>query len=304
MFAKAQEILIITAMKNHVYRFGNKIRVQKEGGPIGLSLTGDVADCVMICWDKLFLAEVNRIGMCIEIYKRFKDDITIVAESVEKGTMFKDGNLIVDPEKKFEDLNKTDDNITMEVLQSVANSINDMIKVTIDTPSNHDNMKLPILDTQIRMNESEKNRLDFEFFEKPTKNKNVILFDSALSAKQKREILTQECLRRLRNTKIELGKNVQNHYLTEFMLKLKKSGYPEKYRLEILDSAQKAFKKMVSDDKNGKKPLYRNRNWNSEERKEDKRNKKTNWFNKNSKGLVYKSVLFYQLQRVEPLQKN
>ena len=40
LFGKALEILLVTALKNHVYQFGNEIRVQKRGGPIGLKLTG------------------------------------------------------------------------------------------------------------------------------------------------------------------------------------------------------------------------------------------------------------------------
>ena len=130
------------------------------------------------------------------------------------------------------------------------------------------NGKIPILDIQARLNKKENNRLDYEFFEKPTKNKNVILFDSAIPAKQKRTILTQECLRRLRNTKIELGAEVQNKYLSEFMIKLKRSGYSAKYRIEILDSAKNAFENMIKDDETGIKPLFRNRDWNKDERKE------------------------------------
>ena len=52
-----------------------------------------------------------------------------------------------------------------------------------------------------------------EFYEKPTKNPRVIMADSALSYSSKRTILTQECLRRLRNTKIEPGPEVQKLHL-------------------------------------------------------------------------------------------
>ena len=55
MISKAVEVLIISCMKNHVYKFNNTIRIQSEGGPIGLGLTGEVADCTMIKWDKQFL---------------------------------------------------------------------------------------------------------------------------------------------------------------------------------------------------------------------------------------------------------
>ena len=39
MFGKALEIMLVLCMNNHVYKFGNKIRLQKQGGPIGLRLS-------------------------------------------------------------------------------------------------------------------------------------------------------------------------------------------------------------------------------------------------------------------------
>ena len=103
-------------------------------------------------------------------------------------------------------------------------------------------------------------------YEKPTKNPKVILADSAISSASKRTILTQECIRMLRNTKVELGEKCRNKHLSNFMVKLKNSGYGEKYRKEILDSALKGFNKMLEEDRNGTKPLFRNRSWNKEER--------------------------------------
>ena len=52
LFGKALEIMLITCMDNHVYLFDNTVRIQKQGGPIGLKLTGEIADCLMIDWDK------------------------------------------------------------------------------------------------------------------------------------------------------------------------------------------------------------------------------------------------------------
>ena len=78
--------------------------------------------------------------------------------------------------------------------------------------------------------------------------------DAALSFATKRTILTQECLRRLRNTKVELGPEVQRKYLNQFMLTLKNSGYNKKFRKEVLDSSLKAFQKMLEEDQNGTKP--------------------------------------------------
>ena len=200
LFGKALEILLVTCMNNHIYQFENKIRVQKQGGPIGLKLTGEIADCLMIDWDKKLLVELEKYGMVPDIYSRFKDDIQIAVESLEKGSKIVDNKLVIDENKKIIDENKTDTETTMEIIQNMANSISPIIKVTVETPCNFEDKKLPVLDIKVNVNEKEQNRIDFEFFEKPTKNPRVILADSALSFSQKRTILTQECLRRLRNT--------------------------------------------------------------------------------------------------------
>ena len=217
----------------------------------------------------------------------FNKDISIAIETIKKGS-----KIVIDEAKKISDENVCDTKVTMKVIQEISNKINPMIKLTVDTPCDHENGKLPVLDVQVNVNQNEDNRIDFEFFQKPTKNPFVILANSALSHPQKRTILTQECLRRLRNTKVELGPDVQRKHLTNFMLTMKNSGYPEKFRREILDSTMKAFDKMVSEDTNNVKPLYRSKSWNSEARSMSKLVKKRNWWNSEKSCIQYKSVLF------------
>jgi hypothetical protein len=69
-----------------VYQFNNDIRVQNKGGPIGLKLTGEIFDCIMLDWDRKMLTELKFFKMIPEIYTRFKDDIEIAIESLEKGS--------------------------------------------------------------------------------------------------------------------------------------------------------------------------------------------------------------------------
>ena len=76
------------------------------------------------------------------------------------------------------------------------------------------------------------------------------------------------------------------------MLKVKKSGYNLKFRKEILDSGLKAYERMREDDKNNIKPMYRSRDWNSEERQLLKAKKKFNWWNSDKSKIQYESVLF------------
>jgi hypothetical protein len=54
----------------------------------------------------------------------------------------------------------------------------------------------------------------------------------------------------------------------------------------------KAYQKMVEDDQAGVKPMYRNREWNAEERQMKKSNKKSNWWNTADSKIQYKTVLF------------
>ena len=67
-----------------------------------------------------------------------------------------------------------------------------------------------------------------------------------------------------------------------------------KYRKEILDSALNGFEKMLLENKNGTKPLFRNRSWNLKEKLELKAKKKSNWFNNHKKRR--KQEIRYHLQ--------
>ena len=120
----------------------------------------------------------------------------------------------------------------------------------------------------------------------------MILADSALNWKQKRTILTQEALRRLKNTSLELGHEVQCDHLSDFMLKLKDSGYGEKFRSEIVYSAKKAFEIIVEKYQNGIKPIHRTR----EQMLLDKGARKSsgyNWWQKDEKETKkYTTVLY------------
>ena len=83
----------------------------------------------------------------------------------------------------------------------------------------------------------------------------MTLASSALSLKTKRTVFTQEALRRLRNTSISLGPEIANKFLSEYMLKLKDSGYNKRFRTQILKSAKNAFEIQKENDKVGLRPL-------------------------------------------------
>ena len=57
-----------------------------------------------------------------------------------------------------------------------------------------------------------------------------------------------------------------------------KSGYPENYRKEVLQSSVIGYERQIAADEAGVTPLYRPRSWNKEERKNKKRLKKSSWY--------------------------
>ena len=149
----------------------------------------------------------------------------MAANNVKKGSKLVGGKLEVDMDKKILDEDKCDESVSMEIVRQIAQEVDPMIKLTVEVPSDHKDGKLRVLDIKLNVNREMGNRIDYEFYEKSTKHPKVLLADSAINSSSKRTILTQECLRRLRNTKIELGEDVRNMYLNQFMVKLKNSGY-------------------------------------------------------------------------------
>ena len=85
MLGVAIELLIVVTTTNHVYKFENKFKFQADGRPIGPRCTGEMADCFMANWDKEFMKKLNQLEIELLLYSRFKDDINVVAECLEKG---------------------------------------------------------------------------------------------------------------------------------------------------------------------------------------------------------------------------
>ena len=83
-----------------------------------------------------------------------------------------------------------------------------MIQMTYDIPSKHQNMRVPMLDIEVWINNDDDDKIYYKFFQKQMRNPLTNLKSSALSKNQKMNILTQETFRRIHNTKDELrGKN-------------------------------------------------------------------------------------------------
>jgi len=284
------EIAVRTIMRNHIYQYHGEHRRQTRGGGIGVELTGAIAKCVMAEWSKSFCLLAGRLGIKLEMYKCYVDDENTIMRSLPMGTRFEDGELVIKNEEIDADRQKPDDERNMKVLKDVADSVEPMIKTTVDFPSNYDDKKMPILDLKVWTEEREDGGKDvqFEFYRKPFASRVVMLASSAAPWQMKRTVLTQEGVRRLMRCRVNLPASRKSEVMTEYMRMLRRSGYNETFRLEVLKSANHAFEKIVDDDKNGVKPMYRNKMWKKKERKQTKQTRMSQWHKQGG----FSSVMF------------
>ena len=103
--------------------------------------------------------------------------------------------------------------------------------------------------------------LVLQFYRNKVTNFLMLMERSAISDRQMRVSLTQEVIRILRNTKEELLASAKNDLLSEFSLRMKLSGYSEKFRLEVMSCGVAGY------EKPGICPLYRHKGYIKEERR-------------------------------------
>merc|ERR1711954_544945 len=129
------------------------------------------------------------------------------------------------------DMDQSGDLHTFQVLTELANGIDPDIQMESDVPSAHGNGRLPVLDLNLFV---ESNQVKFSFYSKPCSSPYTVMYQSALPAKQKRETILQEGLRRLRNCSPDLEETEVIEILTTFMNSLRISGYNHSYRYQML----------------------------------------------------------------------
>ena len=275
VLAKVIKQATYTAMKNHTYRFGGDIRKQREGGPIGLTLSGTLARIVMLWWDKQFLEKCKTNHIEVSLYQRYVDDINIKIKEIKPAA-----------ESDNIDSQQPKDVRSMKEIRKIANTIVQMIQVEEDCPSLHEDGKLPILDLKVWI--GEEHQVMYEYYRKPISNPLLLLQRSAMPDKMKRTVLTQEAIRILRNCSKELAWDRKAELLSQFTERMKDSGYNQQFRLEIITSAIKGFERMVEEERRGGRPINPPREWNETERRIKKMTKKVNWYKRGG----YSAVMF------------
>lgn len=277
MLSLAVSYGVHTTLSCHTYKVADDMYQQMAGGSIGLELTGAVARPFMLRWDQLYKESVRKAGMNMLMYERYIDDSNQVTEVPAPGSKYDVDKKKVVIDESLIDNSEEDDERTARVLTQIANNILPGIVMENDVPSRNTDRKMAILDMKVWI-EKEEGNVMFQHFEKPTASKNIMHAHSAQSITCRNSVHTQEIVRRLLNSSPFLDwKTCVAPVLTEYMLRMKQSGYPEKYRVDTLTRALRIYDKMVEDDRNGTRPIYRPKDWNIIARKKEKERKKYDW---------------------------
>ena len=124
----------------------------------------------MCWWDKQFIQKLLENNIILLLYKRYVDDIKMLIDKLKKATQNRD---------------ETEDKAIMDKIREIGNSIHKSIEITTDTPSEHSDKKMPVLDLKVWSETREgqdgimRNKIIHEFYQKEISSKTVALSQSS-----------------------------------------------------------------------------------------------------------------------------
>ena len=141
MMALALEEGILAVFKQHYYSFDNgEVRVQKDGGPIGLKISGAVGKVVMMAWVRDYQTKMREACAALPdseqyLHQLYVDDNNAVMEELPLGTRLVEGKFQVMEELVEDDRLVEGDKRTAELAKELANTICPYMQMTVDFPS-------------------------------------------------------------------------------------------------------------------------------------------------------------------------
>ena len=111
-----------------------------------------------------------------------------------------------------------------------------------------------------------------------------MLARSALSSRVKRATMSNDALRRLLCCSPNLDEHKRVEVMEEFARMLKRSGYSQKFRYEVISDAVQGYKNMQKREQDGGQPVDRPRDYDEEGRRIRKEEKRKRWYRREPRG--------------------
>ena len=188
--------------------------------------------------------------MCLKLYVRYMDDGRSFLQPLKRGWRWYGGGLQYSQEWASQDKNMTPLEVTARALKDSMNEVEDYLEFTVETCKDFEGGEwLPTLDTSIRVNGD--NQIQYKYFEKPTTTNTTIRKDSAMAENCKIQILAQDLVRRLHNTKEDLPADVKKRIVDGYAQKVLNGGYTLDQVRKIIVAGIKGYFCKTEEEKEG-----------------------------------------------------
>ena len=143
-------IAVIKVFESNAYTFAGVTRIQSEGAPIGLDLSGEIGRLDMGYWD-VEMKEICESNMVkIDLSDRYVDDVDTVMGAIPHGYRWVNNMLQYDIQWELEDETIPLDEHTVKLMVEIANSIRPAIQMEGDWGSKHPDGCIPVLDLKMK----------------------------------------------------------------------------------------------------------------------------------------------------------
>ena len=278
LFSKCLEIKFL--FENHLYQFGGKTFRQKQGAPIGLHASCSGARVVMGCYDQRLKSLLEEVEVKIENAFRYMNDLRHILPSIKLGWRWSKGRLIFRKclEEEERELGISKEAKRASVMLYIQNSNLSCLKFEMETPEMFIEQKLPTLDFKCWMYG---NKIMYSFFQKAVAKKTLIQRKSALGENCKVASLSQNMVRRMKNTSEELPDTERVSIINEYCAQLEASGYSVTQTRNIVKAGLTGYQNLLEKCKKGEAVMHRSASEGFSARIKKKLLSPSNWFKPN-----------------------
>ena len=256
--------------------------------------TKDIENCATLADSRFKKVPPLKEDLMPFIKAFYVDDSLFAGKILMEGLVYNKttDRLEINSQQKEKDINIPGDERMVTLLKDIANVLDSDIQMTGDCPSANPNKKMPLLDCQVWMEQSERfpaGQILFSHYRKPMASKLTIQRESALPFSQKITILSQEVFRILRNTHPKSG-DIWKQDVSDFAQRMKNSGWDPQTRLRVIKQGITGWFRVIEKEVLNNEPRYRHHNYQRGERNQAKKAKKDNWY-KNSENDDTEAVM-------------
>ena len=167
---------------------------------------------------------------------------------------------------------------TRLVLEDTMSGVHNYLKMTMETEDDFPDGGLPTLDINLWVKED--HMIMYTFYEKPMSTNQVLHKDTAMPENTKVASLTQDLVRRMKNTSELVDQEERNKVVDNYAQKLANSGYGKEQIKKIIIAGLMGYERRIRESKRTGKPLHMGAKDSKEGRRRKKLLDKSTWFKK------------------------